>query len=309
MIVIVNAFSIIVYIMSDILEKDTYTPPVEPNNAGYDLPDERDWDYDDIIALDKTKKSEEWGSVDKLQTIKDFLTIYNQWADSQTINACWHYWLQHNINSARLFYGEVQTDPKLTRIPFQDERTDEQKFRGTSVQQNLNWFKNNGRIKWYGKAMSIQSAITAIDRWDFIYTGSNDWDWTAVRVEWVYKQRTDGKVVWHLFCIIGYDDRWFIGVNSYGQRNGFFYLPYELYNTLYTRYAVIYKDKAGLLLKYRDMITKDVKKDMFYSDAVIWAIENGITTETEEFRPDDLMTRGEAITWLYRLAKKNEWNN
>lgn len=57
------------------------------------------------------------------------------------------------------------------------------------------------------------------------------------------------------------------------------------------------------------MITTDVAEWQFYSEAVKWAIDNKITTEVEKFRPSDNMTRAEAITWLYRLAKKNEWNS
>jgi hypothetical protein len=44
-------------------------------------------------------------------------------------------------------------------------------------------------------------------------------------------------------------------VNSYGHNNGFFHIPYELWGTLYTRYAVLYKDKKDLLVTYRAMKT------------------------------------------------------
>ena len=40
----------------------------------------------------------------------------------------------------------------------------------------------------------------------------------------------------------------------------------------------------------------------FYTKAVLWAAENGITTGYSDgtFRPDDACTRGHVVTFLYR---------
>ena len=48
----------------------------------------------------------------------------------------------------------------------------------------------------------------------------------------------------------------------------------------------------------------DVPTGEFYSDAVAWAAENGITTGYGDgtFRPDQPVTRGEMATFLLRLA-------
>jgi len=47
---------------------------------------------------------------------------------------------------------------------------------------------------------------------------------------------------------------------------------------------------------------KDVKKGEYYYDAVIWAVENGVTTGTSEttFAPNATCTRGQIVTFLYR---------
>ena len=49
---------------------------------------------------------------------------------------------------------------------------------------------------------------------------------------------------------------------------------------------------------------KDVPAGQYYTDPVIWAAENGITTGTnsagDEFTPNDTVTRGQAVTFLYR---------
>lgn len=48
----------------------------------------------------------------------------------------------------------------------------------------------------------------------------------------------------------------------------------------------------------------DVPANAYYSEAVLWAVENGITTGTSEntFSPEDTCTKGQIITFLYRAA-------
>jgi hypothetical protein len=40
----------------------------------------------------------------------------------------------------------------------------------------------------------------------------------------------------------------------------------------------------------------------YYVDAVLWAVDKGITTGTEvdQFSPDETCTRGQIVTFLYR---------
>ena len=49
----------------------------------------------------------------------------------------------------------------------------------------------------------------------------------------------------------------------------------------------------------------DVAADAFYHDAVLWAVENGITTGTTDttFSPNATCTRGQIVTFLYRNAQ------
>ncbi|MBQ7032616.1 MAG: S-layer homology domain-containing protein, partial [Clostridia bacterium] len=50
----------------------------------------------------------------------------------------------------------------------------------------------------------------------------------------------------------------------------------------------------------------DVKADMYYYDAVLWAVENGITggTSADTFSPDSNCTRAQVVTFLYRFITK-----
>ena len=58
--------------------------------------------------------------------------------------------------------------------------------------------------------------------------------------------------------------------------------------------------------KTTEMPFTDVSKDAYYYDAVIWASENGITTGTGEttFSPNQVISRAEAVTFLWRAAGK-----
>ena len=50
---------------------------------------------------------------------------------------------------------------------------------------------------------------------------------------------------------------------------------------------------------------KDVARGSYYYDAVLWAVENGITkgTSATTFSPDATCTRGQIVTFLWRSQK------
>jgi hypothetical protein len=51
-----------------------------------------------------------------------------------------------------------------------------------------------------------------------------------------------------------------------------------------------------------DNIFTDVPAGQWYTDAVLWAVENGVTNGMGEgiFAPDAPCTRGQIVTFLYR---------
>ena len=51
---------------------------------------------------------------------------------------------------------------------------------------------------------------------------------------------------------------------------------------------------------------KDVKTGQYYTDAVLWATEKGITngTSADKFSPDSVCTRGQIVTFLHRVLKE-----
>ena len=51
----------------------------------------------------------------------------------------------------------------------------------------------------------------------------------------------------------------------------------------------------------------DVPANAYYTDAVLWAVQNGITTGTGDgttFKPNETCTRGQIVTFLYRSLNK-----
>ncbi|MBQ2468350.1 MAG: S-layer homology domain-containing protein, partial [Clostridia bacterium] len=51
---------------------------------------------------------------------------------------------------------------------------------------------------------------------------------------------------------------------------------------------------------------RDVKSGDYFYEAVLWAVENKVTTGTSAttFSPDDTCTRGQVVTFLYRNANR-----
>ena len=50
----------------------------------------------------------------------------------------------------------------------------------------------------------------------------------------------------------------------------------------------------------------DVAEDAYYYDAILWAVENGITSGTDDvhFTPDAPCTRAQIVTFLWRTPVK-----
>ena len=137
--------------------------------------------------------------------------------------------------------------------------------------------------------------MKAIDNWDYIYTGSNNGYWY-----WVYKTHIYSikpkKTAWHLFCIIGYNGDWFIAVNSYGKKDGYFVIPYDLVNTLYTRYAVLNDDKEEYLLLFKTKLLMKTVAENVKTLVDLW-ITNGE-------RLNEKASREEVLVLVARMYDK-----
>ena len=66
----------------------------------------------------------------------------------------------------------------------------------------------------------------------------------------------------------------------------------------------LYRAAGSPVVKGKEMPFADVADDAYFYNAVLWAMENGITkgiSETE-FAPDMICTREQIVTFLYRTA-------
>lgn len=258
-------------------------------NSCWDNPRQSDYKYSEVFgAL--------W-IVPIIKFPKDKLIIPNQWEDSETQMSCTRQGLANITNGNNLINQWMQEEWLAKRLWLEYCKLYPlSKTNGASLQSSVDQFLNEKLIAGYSKVNTIEEWKSAVDSWKFIFTGSNNWNWNSVASKHLYTLRTDWKIVWHAFCIIGYDDTWFTWINSYGPENWYFTIPFDLYPTLFTRYAISDFVDEVLILNY--------KKKM-QQETIDKAIELWITNWQELERP---ILRREAILMIMKLYNllKNE---
>lgn len=176
-----------------------------------------------------------------LNYIQNNLVIFNQSEDIKTRMACWCYWMTHLSNAENLceyksYWKKYnQLNPKDYWLEFIKDNP-ESEYVWSYLQDWLDWFEEKWLITWSARLDTIEQAKDAIDNCRLIYTGSLNWDWDMVKNSWIYSIKN--KSYWHLFCIIWYTVVWFIAVNSWWPDNWYFIIPYEYWDTLYSKYAI-----------------------------------------------------------------------
>ena len=67
----------------------------------------------------------------------------------------------------------------------------------------------------------------------------------------------------------------------------------------------LYRAMNGEVSDETECFFTDVDQNAFYYDAVLWAVEHGITAGVTPttFAPNNICTRGEIVSFLYRAAK------
>ena len=121
-----------------------------------------------------------------------------------------------------------------------------------TVQSAIKQFYDDWYIEWYAVCKDDASRKQAIDAGHWILTGSLTWDRAYVRDNKIYRDRTDGKQLGHIFCIVGYDNTGRLAINSYWPNNGYFTIPYAYTGSLFSTYAIIDKDESWSLQAYKD---------------------------------------------------------
>lgn len=205
----------------------------EETNIELDVPDDRDYKYDELF-----------GATEEPSPIAFYpVHIQNQASFPITKMWCSRFGMCHAIN-AQNEYVKSKDGMRYFELPAKIyweaylKTNPKAKTEGATLQSSLEQFKKLGFITGYTKLNTIEEMKNALHNIRPIYTGSQNWNWVSVRDKKIYALRTDWKVVGHIFCIVGYDDNGWIWINSYGANNGRFSIPFNLTNTLFSKYAI-----------------------------------------------------------------------
>lgn len=179
------------------------------------------------------------------QDPKEFLppSIQNQGLKKITRMACSRYGMTHAVNAQNKAVQWVDW-MRFYEIPAEGQWENYLKVNpnaeheGATLQSAIDQFIDLGYITGYSRLNTISDMKASLNNTRPIYTGSQVWDWQFVTTDHKYRVRTDGRICGHCFCIVGYNNSWWVAINSYGQTNGVFYIPYDLTDTLFSRYSI-----------------------------------------------------------------------
>lgn len=224
-----------------------------------DIPDTNDYIFEDLFWATETP--------DLKSFPKEELMVQNQKLFSDTQMACWCFWLTHISNAQNILefwkiwksYNQVVArDLWLEYI----KENPKARYEWSTLQTWLNRFKNMWLIIWYTKINSIEDAKKAIDLWQYIYSWALNWDWNSVKNTWIYKT-SKTKTYGHLFTAwVWYNDVWFIAINSYWPKNWYFIIPYEEWNNLYSKYAIVDNENEEVIKTYKDLVKQISSMDL-----------------------------------------------
>ena len=258
-----------------------------PPNACIDLPS----------PLDYTASDFEWLLWSERVTPfpKELLEIFNQWADDDTIMSCTRQGLGNITNGNNIIFQWTQ-DVLLSKKEWVKAYIANQwiKTKWDYLQNALKQFVADKLIAWYYIVKWKKEHMEAIDKGHWIYSGSNNGDWASVRNDKVYKIKTPSSG--HAFVkAIAYDDIGMTGINSYGNTNGYFHMPWDLCDTTFTSYWIVDFIDEDAINKYKQKLSMDQVNKM----VELW-ISNGQDLEKPILRREALIM----IARLYELLKK-----
>ena len=293
-----------------------------PENSWFDIPSGLDRKYEDVVP-----KYYGASTNDARAFLLQRLTAFNQYNNPKTKKGCGRYWLTHTENAMRILedveWGtKNQIDPAWRWIDWnENDRPAPSRWNWTSLQTNLNIFRNKERISWYAYANSKQEIIRAIDNGHLIYTGTNQCNRAATYKTGIFTPA--GKTTtWHLFAAVEYEDDWLIIRESNWPKRWKVLIKWEHIHLLYSRAAVIPNSNADLILKYRTMgqfeKEKQLSIDKWFTNGAdpkspalreqMWvsalrAYEKAKQEAKEEILPEVYKYIDEKVGWLTKLLQ------
>ena len=243
----------------------------------------------DYIREDYMKEYARWIS-SKFDKTK--VKVRDQFDDPTTYKACTNYALcvvynWYNVfEYANKWLNFEQVNPKTYWHIFQNSRWRPNIW--SDIQTMLKFYRKMWWIDGNMRADTIEWAKNAIDNWFLIYTWSDKFDW---KKSWEQKKAVLWDWGWHAFSIVWYDTKWFIAINSFGSDwgdKGYFTVPFEYFNKLFSKNVVIDKDDTGII--------NELNFEREYKEAIELGITNGID-------PDKPATRKQVAVMIRRAIK------
>ena len=256
-------------------------------NAWHDEPDVRDYLREELeIGGGMLPEAVDW-----------FVTpVQNQRWSNRTLNACWSFSNSHAINIGNWIEWTYWLSPKTTTTGSDLWERQLTNYRGSltegsRLQDNVKQAKDEGYISWYVLCRSKEKIQEALAKKRTIQTGSRN-----IRYDLIGKDNIAVRGEWpgHLFCLEGYNKIGFIARDSsWPDRwdNGRFIIPYDMFDVLYSCYAIIDMENKDLI----DKVAQDRELLDKAKELGIW---NGR-------RPTDPATREEVVLMLMRQKEKD----
>lgn len=138
---------------------------------------------------------------------------------------------------------------------------------------NIDLLYNKGYIAGYYWCKNQNAVDDSIESGFAISTGSKEIDWVATRANNNVAVRGEGSA--HLFTILGKDDakQCYIAKDSAGENKwysmdkGYFYIPYDMFDTLYSCYALIDKGNQEIIDKiHADKMLLETAKNLGFTN-------------------------------------------
>lgn len=166
--------------------------------------------------------------------------IQNQGAKDETRMACSRFGITHAINAQNKAVSEIdwkryyEFPASLFWRQYISEVPSAKKDWAT-LQSALKQMISLKLITGYTKVNGEIDMKKALLSYKPIYTGSKQCNWKTVIENKIYTIWTGYA---HIFCIVWWDEKGWIGINSYGENNGVFTIPFSLTYSLFSCYAI-----------------------------------------------------------------------
>lgn len=234
-----------------------------------DEPTKKDYLFDDFETIKHADPEyAEWS--DKVRPRETFV-VQNQWqTPACTAFSNGHIYNGNNIiEDKKIGESRPQVNPANFRNKFCELRGSSKT--GTSIQTMAKFYKDQWLIEWFVTIRNSETDLVkkmrkAIDNGNFLATGSSNGDRATIKKTGVYSVRKDDVFVWHARCIVSYEDDFFRAINSWGNRGihgGYFKVPNDMVDKVYSKLAIIDKDDSIYFQMLRDKIKAEEMKTIW----------------------------------------------